>query len=111
MMKKQNKIMVAVSPDATVRAAMLRQLAIRTGFAMTRSDAAKIIRSDIYQIDLSVAYFVLCDGVNLRSSPAITQRLYEMAARGMAVIVGCKAIPRDLEFICEAFYPSDFDRL
>lgn len=110
-MRKQNKIIVAVSPDATVRASMLKQLAIRMGFAMTRSDAAKIIRNDIYQIDLSLAYFVFCDGVNLRTSPVTTQKLYEMAARGIAIVVGCKSIPRELEFICETFYPSDFDRI
>lgn len=110
-MKKQNKIIAAVSPDSAVRASMLRQLAVRLGFALTKSDAAKIIRKDIYQIDLSLAYFVFCDGVNLRTSPATTQKLYEMAARGIAVVVGCKSIPRELEFICEAFYPSDFDRV
>lgn len=110
-MKKQNKIIVAVSPDATVRASMLKQLAIRLGFALTKSDASKIIRSDIYQIDLSLAYFVLCDNVSLRGSTATTQRLYEMAARGIAVVIGCKAIPREFDFICETFYPSDFDRL
>lgn len=110
-MKKQNKIIVAVSPDAAVRASMLKQLAIRLGFALTKSDAAKIIHSDIYQIDLSLAYFVLCDNVNLRKSLLTIQRLYEMAARGIAVVIGCKSIPRELEFICEIFYPSDFDRI
>lgn len=108
-MKKENKIMVVVSQDPHERDYMIRQLLVRLGFAAIQSDAGKIIKEDIYSIDLSQAYFVVCSNYNFRDSMLITQRLYEMAARGIAVIVGIPSLPRGLEFICQAFYNTDFN--
>jgi hypothetical protein len=36
-----------------------------------------------------------------------TQRLYELAARGICVIVGVKSLPREYEFVSQTFYPGD----
>ena len=41
------------------------------------------------------------------SSPYTNQRLFEMAARGMAVIVGCRSLPREYEFLCDVYSPDD----
>ena len=41
---------------------------------------------------------------NLRDSPITRQRLYELAARGIAVIIGVKHLQAEFEFICEAEY-------
>lgn len=99
--------MVAVSPDTEVRKKMLTRIAVNYGFARIHSDAAKIVCNDIRSIDLSTAYFVLCDNYNFRGATLTNQRLYEMAARGLFIAVGVRSIPREYEFICKAFYPED----
>jgi hypothetical protein len=101
---KQNKIIVAVHTDGKTRAAILQRLAVKLGFARTPSDAAKIIRASVYDIDLSEAYFVLADNYNFRESPITTHRLFELAARGIAVVVGVKKIPKEFEWHCEPHY-------
>ena len=108
MIKKEYKILVAVSPDPVIRQKMLSHLAVRHSFARIFSDAGKIIISDIHSIDLGTAFFVLCNNYNFRGATLTNQRLYEMAARGIFVAVGVRSIPREYEFICKAFYPEDF---
>ena len=58
MLKKEHKILVVVSPEPAERKRLLSRLAVRLGFALIPSDAAKIISNDIYGIDLATAYFV-----------------------------------------------------
>lgn len=111
IMKKENKIIIAVDADSVERAALIKRIVVELGFALTPSDAAKIIKQDIYSIDLSKAYFVICDNYSFRDSVITTQRLYELAARGIAVVIGVRNIPRNYEFICQAFHSSDFTRL
>lgn len=108
MIKKENKIQVVVAPTSQEREQLIARLAVRYGFAQIISDAAKIIKKDIYSIDLATAYFVLCCNYNFRGSVITTQRLYELAARGICVIVGVKSLPREYEFVSRTFYPSDF---
>ena len=60
MLKKENKIFVAVCPDVRTRRQMISRLAVRLGFALIPSDAAKLIQEDLYSCDLSTAYFVMC---------------------------------------------------
>jgi hypothetical protein len=103
---KQNKIIVAVSPSDAQRTEMVRRIAVRLGFAKTPSDAAKIIRASVHDFDLAQAYFVLAQTYNLAQSPITTQRLFEMAARGVAVVVGVKRLPAAFEPFCTAFYPN-----
>lgn len=107
-MKKQNKIIVAVSPDMGERQQMVRKLAITHGFARTPSDAGKIVRQSPHDYDLPSAYFVLADTYNFRESPITTYRLIEMAARGMAVIVGTRRLPKEAEIYCEIYESKDF---
>lgn len=107
MLKKENKIFVAVCLDVRTRRQMISRLAVRLGFALIPSDAAKLIQEDLYSCDLSTAYFVMCAQYNFRNSPVTNQRLYEMAARGLCVIVGVRSLPREYEFITQAFYPED----
>lgn len=107
MIKKENKIQVVIAPTVQEREKMIARLAIRYGFAQIVSDAVKIIRKDIYSFDLSTTYFVLCSSYNFRGSVITTQRLYELAARGICVIVGAKSLPREYEFVSQTFYPAD----
>lgn len=106
MSKKNNKIFVCVSPEADIREKMVCELAMRIGLVTIRSDAKKILRHSVYDIELSEAYFVLVDNFAFRDSPSTTQRLYEMAARGIAVIVGVKKMPREYEIISDIYYPE-----
>ncbi|MDR1629939.1 MAG: hypothetical protein LBS36_06975 [Oscillospiraceae bacterium] len=101
---KQNKIIVAVHSDNKIRGEILQRLIVKLGFARTPSDAAKIIRASVHDIDLSEAYFVLAGNYNFRESPLTTQRLFELAARGIAVVVSAKKIPKEFEPFCEAHY-------
>jgi len=105
-MKKQNKIIVAVCPDADVRRQLLQKITVECGFALTRGDAGKLIKPTPYECNVPGAYFLLADLHNFRTSPGMNQQLYEMAARGMAVIVGVKKLPAEYEFICEAYYSN-----
>ena len=66
---KANKIMVAVSADKEARTRLLRRMAVDAGFALTPSDAGKLIRPSVHDIDLSRAYFVLADLYSFRESP------------------------------------------
>jgi len=111
MPKKQRKIIACVSTDERERRSMIRQVLVDRGFARTPSDADKLIQLSAHDYDLVNAYFVAALSVNLRESPLTTHRLYELAAQGIAVIVGMKRLYKEHEFICEAFYSSDFMRL
>lgn len=107
MLKKECKIFVVISPDSAERERMLAKLAVRLGFARVPSDAQKIISPDIRSIDLATVYFVFCANYNFRGASLTNQRLYEMAARGICVAVGVRSLPREYEFICQAFYPEE----
>ena len=103
---KSNKIIVAVSPSDGQRAELVRRVAVQLGFARTPSDAAKIVRQSAHDFDLAQAYFVLAYTYNLAQSPVTTQRLFELAARGVAVVVGVKRLPAAFEPFCTAVYPD-----
>lgn len=107
MIKKENKIYVVIASNPEEREQTIARLAVRLGFARVPSDALKIVSKDIYSIDLNTAYFVLCNNYNFRGSVISTQRLYELAARGICVVVGVKSLPREYEMIAQVFYPGD----
>lgn len=107
MIKKENKIMVVVASTPEERLSSVAKLAVRLKFASINSDAKKIVTRDISTIDLSTSYFVFCSNFNMRTSPSTTQKLIELAARGIAVIVGVKSIQREYEFISQIIYPED----
>lgn len=108
MLKKSTKYWWSFLRNRLNAKRLLSRLAVRLGFALIPSDAAKIISNDIYGIDLATAYFVFCSSYNFRGAVLTNQRLYEMAARGLCVAVGVRSIPREYEFICKVFYPEDF---
>lgn len=101
---KQNKIIVAVNSDEDERRKIIQRTMVRLGFATTLGDASKLIRPTVFDYDLGETYFVCALTHNLRDSPITRQRLYEMAARGIAVVIGVKRLQAEFEFICEAVY-------
>lgn len=101
---KQNKIIVAVNSDQDTRSKIMKRIIVDKGFALTPSDANKLIQPTVNDIDLTKAYFVIADNYNFRDNPITRQRLYELAARGIAVIVGVRQLQQEFEFICEAYY-------
>ncbi|MBD9177931.1 MAG: hypothetical protein EGP82_01945 [Odoribacter splanchnicus] len=110
-MKKENKIIVAVAADPDTRKAMLKRIIIDLGFAITPSDAGKLIKPTPHDINLSTAYFVFAELYAFKDSNITTQRLYELAARGFAVVIGTKKIPPEYEFLCTVYYAENFTRL
>lgn len=108
MIKKENKIYVIVTPDIKLREQLMARLAVQLGFAQIPSDALKILHRDIYSYNLATAYFIFCSNYNFRGASTTTQRLYEMAARGICIVVGVKSLPREFELISQVFYPEDF---
>lgn len=103
-MKKQNKIIVAVHTNQEERTRIIQRIVVDLGFAVIPSDAKKLIRQSVEDVNLSRAYFVIADNFNFRQNPITVQRLYEMAARGIAVILGTQRLQREFEFICEAHF-------
>lgn len=101
---KHNKIIVAVHPDEQVRRKIIQRILVRSNFAVTPGDASKLIRATVYDMDLAECYYVCAATHNLRDSPVTRQRLFELAARGIAVIIGVKRLQPEFEFICEAVY-------
>lgn len=101
---KQNKIKVAVSTDIKHRSGIIRKLLIEHGFAHTQSDAAKIILPSLDSVTIPNRYFIAVENFKWHQSPLKVQLLYEMAAKGQLVIVGCRSIPKQYEFICEQYY-------
>lgn len=101
---KRNKLIVAVSPDPVVRAKIMRRLLVDFKFACTLADAGKIIRPSVYDFDLNNCYFVCADNFRFSESDLTNQRLFELAARGIAVILGAKHIPSKYEFLCDVLF-------
>ncbi len=101
---KQNKIIVVVNPDEGDRRRAIQRTMVRLGFATTLGDAGKLIRPTVHDYDLGETYFVCALSHNLRDSQITRQRLYELAARGIAVVIGVKRLQAEYEFICEAVY-------
>ena len=58
MLKKEHKIFVVVSPEPAERKRLLSRLAVRLGFALIPSDAAKIISNDMYSPVNGLFYFL-----------------------------------------------------
>lgn len=101
---KQNKIITIVATNPQQRIKLIQRTLVQLNFALTNTDADKLIKNDVYDIDLLTAYYVCVDNFNFRQSPITTQRLYEMAARGICVIVGVKRLQKEFEIMCEAIY-------
>lgn len=101
---KQNKIITIVASNPQQRVKLIQRTLVQLNFALTNIDADKLIKNDVYDIELLTAYYVCADNFNFRQSPITTQRLYEMAARGICVIVGVKRLQKEFEIMCEAIY-------
>ncbi len=106
-MIKNHKIIVAVHPDPAVRRAMVARIAVKLGLATIPSDALKIMKSDIADVNLCEAYFVLLSNYSFRGAIHTNQRLYELAVKGLAVVVACKTIPREYQFITQPIYKEN----
>lgn len=101
---KPNKVITIVAANPQQRVKLIQRTLVQLSFALSPTDADKLILPSVYDIDLSLAYYVCADNFNFRESPITTQRLYEMAARGMAVIVGVRRLQKEYEFMCQAIY-------
>ena len=99
--------MVCVSSNDQERRRMIQRLAVKLGFALTPGDAGKIIRMYPQDFDLTNAYFVLAERYDLNSTAHTTQQLFRMALSGVAVIIGCRRVQPQFEFMCEIYQEGD----
>lgn len=102
------RIFLVVAPDEQQRRQMVETLAVRHGFALTRSDARKIIRSGLdEQILVEDPWFVLAATVHPRVSTQVYIHLYRIALSGRFVLIGASRVPRDMDFMFEVVTPAD----
>jgi len=105
---KPRKINVVFCSDPARRRMLTASLAVRLGFARTRSDARKIIVPVVDENVLATdPYFVLADFLDFRHNPELVARLYQLAVGGIAVVVGTSYLPEKYRFLCEVWYESD----
>jgi len=104
---KHNKIIVCVCSDDHERRQMVQRVAIKLGFALTMSDANKVVRHTPRDFDLSESYFIIAASYNLNESPHTTHQLYRLAIQGVAVVVGVKRLQPLFEPMCYVYYQGD----
>ena len=85
------------------RRSMLRRAVIACGLAKVPSNAEHLIKESIDEVDYDSAYVVVVDNFRFNQEYHI-RRLYELAAKGLAVIVGTKAVPARYEWITQTLY-------
>lgn len=109
---KPRKINVVFCSDPARRRLLVAALAVRLGFALTRSDARKIIVPVVDEgILASDPYFVLADYLDFRHGPELFERLYSLSLSGIAVVVGASYLPEKYRFLCEVWYESDLIKI
>lgn len=100
---KQNKIKVVVGAD-DARPRKIKEILVNAGLAVNMADAAKLIKPDVYDIKIPDAYFIAADNYNFRESPITLHLMFQAATAGILVVVGCKKLPPEYEFLCEVEY-------
>lgn len=98
---KQNKIKVVVNPDPSGRHSAICKHLVECNLASTMGAASNLIRPSTHDFSLRDCYYVAADLYNFRQSPLTTYNLIELAASGLLVIVGCKKLPPEMEFLVE----------
>lgn len=100
---KHFKITTVVSGNVSDRRNKLRKAVVDCGLAKVPSMAEHLIKESIDEVDFDNAYFVVVDNFRFDQEYNI-RRLYEMAAKGFAVIVGTKSVPAKYEWITHTLY-------
>lgn len=100
---KQMKIKVVVGAD-DARPHRIKEILVECGIAVNKADAAKLIKTSIHDIKIQDAYVIVADNFNFRESPITLSRMFQAATAGILVVVGCKKLPPEYEFLCEAEY-------
>lgn len=102
---KSKKIIVCISASETERVKMMQKVIVKLGFALINSDAGKLIRKTPHDFDHD-SYFIFASSYNFRESPITTNQLFERALTGEAVVLGCKKVQPEFEFMCKLIYPE-----
>lgn len=101
---KTFKIKAVVNPDQMVRQKIIRRILVENKFALSPMTAKDLIMPSIDDVDLHNAYFIAADNYNFNDSPATNLRLVQAAAMGMLVVVGCRKLPAQFDYITEQVY-------
>jgi hypothetical protein len=105
-MNKQ--ILIVVAADERQRRDTVELYAVRNGFALTRSDARKIISPGLDEQILSQdPWFVMATTVHPRVSTQVWIHLFRIALSGRFVLVGAQRIPKGLDFMFQVITPFD----
>ena len=102
---KTRKIIVCIATSEAESVKLMQKIIVRLGFALINSDAGKLIRKTPHDFERD-SYFVFASSYNFRESPITTQRLYERALAGEAVVLGAKRVHPEFEFMCHIIYPE-----
>lgn len=79
---------------------MLEQIVVAAGFATIKSDARKIIKNSIKDVDIDNDMIIIARDYNFRFSSLLTSRLVRLAISGTPVIISTKVIPNELLQFC-----------
>lgn len=104
-----HKIFAVIESNDSLRRSLVEKQFIRCGFALTPSDAHKVILSSIDEsITYYEPYFVASYFADSNLSNSTFERLYNFALQGRLVLLGMKKLPRGLEFMFDILTSADF---
>lgn len=100
---KTFKIKVVVGSNGE-RQRKMREILVESGLAVNMADAGKLIKPSVHDVKIHDAYFIAADNFDFRESPITLQRMFQCATAGLLVLVGCKKLPHEFEFLCDAVF-------
>lgn len=103
--RRTYRIVVALSSSKEKGADLLAECLVAAGLASIKSDAKKIIKKSIADVDMDDCFIVACPH-DFRRSALVNTRLIRMAVSGTPVFLSCKTVPDPLLQFCDIIYPG-----
>ena len=103
--KRTYRIIVALSSSKEQGIELLAESLVSAGLAAIKSDAKKIIKKSISDVNLDDCFIVACSH-DFRRSALVNSRLIRMAIAGTPVFLSCKTVPDQLLQFCDVIYPG-----
>lgn len=86
---------------------MLCQALVSAGFAQINSDAGKVIKHSITEVDLDGCFFIAVDHYDFSRNNAVNNRLIRLALSGVPVFLGSRNVPNTISSFCNLIFPED----
>lgn len=103
--KRTYRIVVALSSSKEQGIELLAECLVSAGLAAIKSDAKKIIKTSISDVNIDDCFIVACPH-DFRRSALVNSRLIRMAIAGTPVFLSCKNVPDQLLQFCDVIYPE-----